>query len=66
MASFRTDASACTVAACCRRLSSREKALPQWHGKGRSPVCFLYISGGSVNSGLSRIGLKGATMAYKT
>lgn len=31
----------CTVWACCRRLSSREKRLEQWHWKGRSPVCFL-------------------------
>jgi hypothetical protein len=33
--------SACTVCACCRRLSSRENCLEQWHVKGRSPVCFL-------------------------
>jgi hypothetical protein len=31
----------CTVWACCRRLSSREKRREQWHWKGRSPVCFL-------------------------
>jgi hypothetical protein len=33
--------SACTVCACCRRLSSRENCLEQWQVKGRSPVCFL-------------------------
>lgn len=31
----------CTVWACCRRLSRREKRLWQWHWNGRSPVCFL-------------------------
>ena len=31
----------CTVWACCRRLSRREKRLEQWHWNGRSPVCFL-------------------------
>lgn len=29
----------CTVWACWRRLSRREKRRWQWHSKGRSPVC---------------------------
>jgi hypothetical protein len=31
----------CTVWACWRRLSRREKRRAQWHWNGRSPVCFL-------------------------
>ena len=39
----------CTVWACCRKLSSRENLLEQWHWKGRSPVCFLpHVSSGQV------------------
>lgn len=38
--SFWSCLSACTVWACCRKLSRRENCLPQWQEKGRSPVCF--------------------------
>lgn len=38
--SFCSGLSSWTVWQCCRRLSSLEKDLRQWHWKGRSPVCF--------------------------
>lgn len=41
VASLRPASVGCSLAQCWRRLSIREKALPQWQTNGFWPVCFL-------------------------